>query len=479
MHVPFTVVFEPPTRLEVRRFLTSRGFGLTLLAVVFGTLGAFFLIAYLRARQHPRLATATVHVTTTPPGASVELDGQRKGQTPLTVAITPGTHQVALRLNGYATTTSRVTAENGQTVSVHRLLWLAQPRLLQIRPPLPGSEITGAAFLADGRIALMVALPPSNERQLWLTDGHSEGQRVGPPKVTAPMAVSADGQRVAYVVQSGASSFQATPSELWVAPSSGGSTGQKIYTAEHADQPERFVDVSWSPDGAHLLLASQRQLSAGAGLRTRLLSLSAEGGDPRELAVLPSQVVPGSFVWGPQGQVAFLTTNGQVTSLCVLDSASGGVRYVADLSWASNDPTQLPPIAWSNAGDAIYSAPLALRKSEIDRLLSGPAVYGLFMLPAAATTGKAFGAEGQFPVWRPDGSLVVFGKPNKGSGLTLRLISSSGPPQDLATLPFSGQLAGVRWDADRAQALLALRASTDAGSQTDYWLATFAPKAAQ
>jgi len=138
MQVPFTVVFEPPSRADVRALARSWRFWarLCFVLVVIGiTVTPIFLAYHVVRLRQVEVATATITVASSPGGAAVDVDGSPRGQTPLTIPVIPGAHQVALHLNGYAGSASRVTVENGQTVNVQSMLWLAQPRLQQIRPP--------------------------------------------------------------------------------------------------------------------------------------------------------------------------------------------------------------------------------------------------------------------------------------------------------------------------------------------------------
>jgi hypothetical protein len=59
-----------------------------------------------------RLATAIGWVTidTRPAGADITVDGEPKGRTPATLALAPGSHEVALQRRGYNSTSRRITS---------------------------------------------------------------------------------------------------------------------------------------------------------------------------------------------------------------------------------------------------------------------------------------------------------------------------------------------------------------------------------
>ena len=129
-----------------------------------------------------------VTITSEPPDAQVVVDGKVRGRTPLTLRLPGGERRLILRRAGYADlpTVARVGAD--RPVAVVGILWHAEPTLRQIRPPLPGSAIAGARFLADGRVALTVSLPPGQERQLWVLDaaGGCLGRKPHPTAFHAP-----------------------------------------------------------------------------------------------------------------------------------------------------------------------------------------------------------------------------------------------------------------------------------------------------
>ena len=114
---------------------------------------------------------------------------------------------------------------------------------------------------------------------------------------------------------------QSAPGNGWRAPLAAG---------------EGLLDASWSPQ-ADRLLAIGAQVLPGGATRSRVWFVDADGQSAREVLSLPSDVVPGSELWSPDGQhVAFVAHAAQVNALCLLD-LDGSFRYVADL-----DPSSTP-----------------------------------------------------------------------------------------------------------------------------------------
>ena len=102
-------------------------------------------------------ADASLQISSTPPGASVTLDGHHQGSTPLTLAVAPGTaHKIALFLLGHADASRAVRLNSGehQTLTVE-----LSPRLgildIELEP-------------ADARLYLDDVRQPGGTRRLEL-----------------------------------------------------------------------------------------------------------------------------------------------------------------------------------------------------------------------------------------------------------------------------------------------------------------------
>jgi Tol biopolymer transport system component len=219
----------------------------------------------------------------------------------------------------------------------------------------------------------------------------------------------------------------------------------------------------------------------GGGARSQLLWLDLAAGATRQLVELPSEVVPGSYSWSPDGRrAAFLVRSAQLTALCLVDAA-GGFRYLADVGRDDPSPLPFPPLTWAPDGRRlVYAAPVQDRSNRTGWLWGGAPTSGLFLTDPERPLGERIaGAEGQAPVWLPDGRLLALARPRSDRPLQLRGVDPEGTPRDLGPLPLSAPgTYAARWDPARAQALVALRASAGfGGGRPDYWLLRFAPEA--
>jgi hypothetical protein len=130
--------------------------------------------------------TAPIHLDSSPSHAQVNLDGTRLGWTPLDVQLSPGQHAVGLQHPDALDQDERLTVpESGAAVSFR--LWRRRPDVLPLRPVYPGASLVDAHFLDDGRVALLISLPPrpgesGATRELWRLDP-ATGQ---PSRVTIP-----------------------------------------------------------------------------------------------------------------------------------------------------------------------------------------------------------------------------------------------------------------------------------------------------
>ena len=140
-----------------RAFRTSRpairvdwSWAAILLIAILSGFGAFALVRSLVAP--PRAATglpATLTVGTQPAGADLIIDGRRRGQTPLTLAIEPGAHTLTLRSAG-AERTVPLTVTAGAQVTQYFELTPPGP----VTPSARLSIVTdpaGARVSVDGR----------------------------------------------------------------------------------------------------------------------------------------------------------------------------------------------------------------------------------------------------------------------------------------------------------------------------------------
>lgn len=449
-------------------------------------IGGAHIVGQSRANALPPGATATLVVTSSPTGAAILIGDRDYGRTPATVALPPGEARVTLRLDRHADVTYRLRLDPGGSASLAGLLWPRTPPILAVRPPLPGSMIAGARFLADGRIALAVAIPPGDERQLWLVDAAGGARRVGPPAAQVAIAASPDGARVAYLARptapAGTTGAEARVAEVWVTARDG-DRGARIFSLPSNTADERLVDLSWAPDGAALLMVSQ-QRPQGGGVRSRLLRLDlaepagAATAAPRELIGMPSEIVPDSFTWSPRGdRVALLARSDGRTALCVVGLDGGLFRSLADVGDAGGSPT-FPPLAWATPGvGVVYAAPDPADSRVVGGLFGAVRPATLFADDLDGVLPRRIGElAGPGPCSRGDGLLVALAQPKARAIVSARAIDpgDGGAAQDLGPLAqIPGTLASVRWAGNCNQALVITRGA-GGGDRAELWLVRWA-----
>ena len=232
------------------------------------------------------------------------VDGRERGATPVSLDVSRATHTLVLRHAEAIDDQRQILVTNDSNVNVN--MWRRRPDVVQLRPTYPGASISDAVLLADGRLALSMALPVqaggSNTgvlREPWIFDPASGSLQpfdvMGSIPRAAVLAVSPDGLRVAFLQpgQSKPKGGGADPrlDEVWVG-ARGGQTPVRILSLTPSDdqstrgsafgEVEELRDVAWTPDSKHLLVTAQLvAVSTGypAAPRSRLLLVDIPAGD--------------------------------------------------------------------------------------------------------------------------------------------------------------------------------------------------------
>jgi len=480
VQLPFEILFEPPTLARLR---TAAKIAVAATAIT-GVVGIAVLgsAAQVRTAGQPQSTeTGILEITGVPDGAVVEEDGRYLGRAPGSLYVPPGIHQIIVRADGYSAATYEINVEPGESVRLDAELWLQNATGQQLRSPLPGATIANATFLANGDLALLLTLPSTTERQLWVLGRNRQPEHVGPTRADGPMAMSPDGFRVAYLTPSqGSRSTDGRLEEVWISARRGGEIS-RAWVLPTSRRNEALVDVSWGPDSQDLLLVSRQQGAVG-GTRSHFLWLTAGQTEPTEILVLPGDIVPGSYVWAPDSsRVGFLVRNQQATSLCLLGTTDGDFRYLGDVRRTESASLPFSPIDWSPDGSSFVYAALAATQPSNGWWTFGDATRtALFLGTLSSPQPKSLGkAQGQSPAWRSDRGVVALAHTQANRPLDVELMDAQGGVSSLSSLPLGpGSGYAARWDLAHTQALIAIRSSANAsGPRTDYWLVRFRKEA--
>jgi len=93
-----------------------------------------------KPRPEASVATGDLHVTTTPPGATINVDGKDQGQTPATLKLKEGQHAVVVSLDGYKAETRHPDITVGQRTNMTAVL-TATAGFMMISSNPPGADI--------------------------------------------------------------------------------------------------------------------------------------------------------------------------------------------------------------------------------------------------------------------------------------------------------------------------------------------------
>ena len=276
--------------------------------------------------------------------------------------------------------------------------------------------------------------------------------------------------------------------EVWLVPTAA-AAARLVRTVP--EPTEELVDLTWAPDGTHLILVGQQSVAGGAA-RTSIRRLDVGSGQAKDLALLPSQVAAGTYTWSPDGQtVAFVVHTASLAAVCTL-SVAGDFRYLGDLGHDGLLGPPVAPVAWAPDGRVLYGALVSQAPASGPISPFGQDPTGLFLADPRAAPGRLFSSSAALaPLWRADGRVLALGLPDgqdSGSllgpggpggipgGLRLRDLDSQGNARDVATIdvPAPGPTAyGVRWDLAHRRALVVTNRAAGDGPAHEYWLVDF------
>src|SRR4051794_14316033 len=111
MSLPFQVEFEPPGRADLRAAVRSWWVWAALGLIVAAACAV--VVVHAQRRAALRAAGATLLISSSPSGATVQIDGRAVGATPMQIPVEPGGHQVGLLREGFAASTQRIDVAPG------------------------------------------------------------------------------------------------------------------------------------------------------------------------------------------------------------------------------------------------------------------------------------------------------------------------------------------------------------------------------
>jgi Tol biopolymer transport system component len=482
VELPFTIVFEPPSRSELRALLRMRGHWAAG-AIVALTIGIIYLLAGVaRADARATAVLAPLNLSSTPAGATVWVDGHQRGTTPLQVGVDPGTHSVLLkRANAVDQQYSLDVGAEG--AALNAVLWRQQPDVTRLRPALPGARLADARLLDNGQVGLTLELPPGRELEAWRLDPSSGAlEQVLSGTTGARLVFAADGEHLAYIgtdvgpasptryASTGSAAPTAFP-VVWLLQTRAGAVERTFGWRPALDDREQLQDLSWSPQADHVLVAAGEAIAGGAAL-TRFWLVDAQGESAEQVLSIPSQVVPGTEAWSPDGShIAFVAHAGGVNALCLLGT-DGTFRYLADLDASYEAPLGVPAVSWSaDSQRLVFVAPPQHLPGVAFNWLRPDPQHALYVatLDQPMPTGLA-DTQVDDVAWRDDGALLGLWRASRDATLHARVMNAAGgDPHDLLVVPLQAAAAySAMWDLARANLLVVSRA---ASGGNDYWLA--------
>ncbi len=185
----------PPTRPAGEATTWKRAL---LLGVIAGAVVSILVLVVLvnQARKRNLIASVAVQVTTTPPGAAIQVNGEAKCTSNCSVALPPGDYQVTAALDGYQSVASPLKVTARQAASVNLNLQ-PQAQMVRILTDLPQGQVSldnqPPADLQDGQFVLNNVQPGQHVVKLTSKTGDAsftiDVAEAKQPAITGPVTV--------------------------------------------------------------------------------------------------------------------------------------------------------------------------------------------------------------------------------------------------------------------------------------------------
>jgi len=185
----------PPTRAAGDGATWKRAL---LLGVIAGAVVSILVLVVLvnQARKRNLITNVAVQVTTTPPGAAIQVNGEAKCTSNCSVALPPGDYQVTAALDGYQSAASALKVTAGQPGSLNLNLQ-AQAQMVRILTDLPQGQVSldgqPPADLQDGQFVFNNVQPGQHVVKLTSKTGDAsftiDVAEAKLPAITGPVTV--------------------------------------------------------------------------------------------------------------------------------------------------------------------------------------------------------------------------------------------------------------------------------------------------
>jgi|GEM_PF-6736794 len=139
MQFPFTIVLEAPSRAELERLARARwARAISVILVAASAVGLFVLST--QPPSGPEVGGARLQVSSVPEAATVAIDGQTRGRTPIDLQITAREYRITVSDERTIEATYQVRLEAGQTRSNCGRAMAPQPADAATAPSLSRGE---------------------------------------------------------------------------------------------------------------------------------------------------------------------------------------------------------------------------------------------------------------------------------------------------------------------------------------------------